>query len=150
MPIARWIPIGLALSAIGLMPGARLYAAEAMSCRMNFTLTIRAAFYQRGEGTAEVSCDNGQTRTVYLRSRGGGVNFGKSTIRGIGKFSGIVDIDDIFGSYLDANAHAGNASGAAAMTKGDVSLALSGTGRGPSLGFAFGKFTISRRKLADD
>ena len=30
------------------------------------------------------------------------------------------------------------------MTKGEVSLALSGTGRGWDLGVAFGRFTIKR------
>ena len=35
-------------------------------------------------------------------------------------------------------------SGAQAMTKGEVSLALAGTGRGWDLGISFGKFTIKR------
>jgi hypothetical protein len=35
-------------------------------------------------------------------------------------------------------------SGAQAMTKGEVSLGLAGTGRGWELGISFGKFTITR------
>ena len=46
-----------------------------------------------------------------------------------------------------AEAHAGavKSSKAQAMTKGEVSLALSGTGDGWDLGIAFGKFKISRQ-----
>ncbi len=149
----RWVrcfPIAVALVTIWLIAVEPVNAAEALNCKLHFTLTIRAAFYQRGDGSGEVICDNGQRRTVYLRSRDGGISFGKSTFSGIGKFGGVFDIDDVFGSYVDANAHAGNASGAAAMTRGDVSLALSGTGKGPSLGFAFGKFSISRHKINED
>ncbi len=51
-----------------------------------------------------------------------------------------------FGTYVAAEAHAGavKSSGAQVMTKGEVSLALSGTGRGFDLGVAFGAMTISR------
>ena len=54
-------------------------------------------------------------------------------------------IDELLGSYAAAEAHAGAVKSAKAqvMTKGEVSLALSGTGRGWDLGIAFGKLTIS-------
>ena len=57
------------------------------------------------------------------------------------------NIDEVFGSYANSEAHAGavKSSDAQAMTKGEVSLALHGKGRGWDLGVAFGKFTISRQ-----
>jgi hypothetical protein len=72
---------------------------------------------------------------------------GKSSIEdGNGKFSDVASIEELFGSYIAAEAHAGavKSSGAQVMTKGEVSLALSGTGRGFDLGIAFGRLKISR------
>jgi hypothetical protein len=53
----------------------------------------------------------------------------------------------VFGDYAQAGAEAGvvKSSQAQVMTKGDVSLALAGTGEGVNLGISAGKFTISRR-----
>ena len=55
-------------------------------------------------------------------------------------------IGEVFGTYAraEAQAGAGDAAGAQVLTKGDVSLAHSGTGRGVEIGFAFGSFTIRR------
>jgi hypothetical protein len=57
------------------------------------------------------------------------------------------DIREVLGSYATAEAHAGavRSSKAQVMTKGEVSLALAGTGRGWDLGVAFGKFVIEAR-----
>ncbi|NNC24812.1 hypothetical protein HKX41_11775, partial [Salinisphaera sp. USBA-960] len=65
---------------------------------------------------------------------------------GTGEFAGVHRISDVLGSYASAEAHAGAArsSKAQVMTKGEVSLALAGTGQGWDLGVAFGKFTLSR------
>ena len=59
----------------------------------------------------------------------------------------MASIDDLFGSYGSAMAHAGmgKATYAQVVTKGTVSLALSGTGSGVDVGFSFGKFEIERR-----
>lgn len=114
-------------------------------CDMTFTLDSWSAFYKAGDGTGVVRCDNGQQVRVRLETRGGGITFGRSKIvGGTGDFSPIADIDEIFGNYANAEAHAGMgiSSGAQVVTKGSVSLALSGTGNGVDLGFAFGRFTI--------
>jgi hypothetical protein len=119
-----------------------------VDCRMKFTMSGWSVFYKRASGTGTVTCNNGQTASVKLEARGGGITAGKSTIEdGKGEFSNVKSIDEIFGSYANSEAHAGavKSSGAQAMTKGEVSLALSGTGRGWDLGIAFGKFTISRQ-----
>lgn len=134
-----------------LLAASHAYAADpaaTVKCEMKFTLKGWSALYKRASGTGTVTCSNGQTANVKLETRGGGLTAGKSSIEnGHGEFSTVKDIEEIFGSYADAEAHAGavKSSGARAMTKGEVSLALSGTGRGWDLGVALGKFTISRQ-----
>jgi hypothetical protein len=85
---------------------------------------------------------------VRISAKGGGLSFGKSRIEnGVGEFSGVRDIRDVLGTYATAEAHAGavKSSKAQAMTKGDVSLALAGTGQGWDIGVAFGKFVLEPR-----
>ena len=55
---------------------------------------------------------------------------------------------DLLGSYAAAEAEAGavKSAEAQALTKGEVSLALAGTGSGWSLGVSGAKFTITRKK----
>jgi len=118
-----------------------------VDCTMKFTMSGWSIFYKRASGTGVVTCKNGQTAAVKLEARGGGLTAGKSSIEGgNGDFSNVKSIDEIFGSYAAAEAHAGavKSSGAQALTKGEVSLALTGTGRGWDLGISFGKFTIKR------
>ena len=134
-----------------LVAASHAYAADpaaTVKCEMKFTLKGWSALYKRASGTGTVTCSNGQTANVKLETRGGGLTSGKSSIEnGHGEFSTVKDIEEIFGSYADAEAHAGavKSSGARAMTKGEVSLALSGTGRGWDLGVALGKFSITRQ-----
>lgn len=116
-------------------------------CEMSFRLSGWSAFYKQMNGEGTVRCDNGQSMRVTLSARGGGLTFGKSTIEnGRGEFSGVRDIGEVLGSYASAEAHAGavKSTRAQVVTKGEVSLALSGTGRGWDLGVAFGSFTIER------
>ncbi len=123
-------------------------AAGNVDCTLRFNMAGWSLFYKTASGTGTVTCDNGQSRAVRLSAKGGGITVGKSRIvNGIGEFSGVRGIDEVFGSYAAAEAHAGAArsSKAQAMTKGEVSLALAGTGEGWDLGIAFGKFTISPR-----
>jgi hypothetical protein len=122
-------------------------SAAEIDCEMKFTMKGWSAFYKRASGTGTITCNNGQSIPVRLEARGGGLTAGKSSIEnGKGEFSGIKSVDELFGSYVAAEAHAGavKSSVARVMTKGEVSLALSGTGRGWDLGIAFGKFTIKR------
>jgi hypothetical protein len=117
-------------------------------CEMKFQIKGWSAFYKTAKGEGTVSCDNGEKASVSIRTTGGGLTFGKSEIvDGTGRFSDVRNIGEVFGSYASGEAHAGavKSSAATAMTKGEVSLALAGTGRGFDVGFAFGKFTIERR-----
>ncbi|RYD14195.1 MAG: hypothetical protein EOP90_14430 [Lysobacteraceae bacterium] len=123
-------------------------AAKELDCTMRFSLAGWSAFYKTASGEGTVRCSNGQTMKVRIETRGGGFTFGKSEIKdGIGRFSEVYDIEQVLGAYASAGAHAGavNSAEAQALTKGPVSLALSGKGSGWDLGVAFGKFTISRR-----
>ena len=84
---------------------------------------------------------------MTLRAKGGGLTAGKiNIIDGVGEISEVPDIDQVFGTYAsaEASAGAGNAAAAQVLTKGPVSIALSGTGQGMDLGLSFGKFVIEK------
>ena len=136
--VGAWVGLAVALA------GTPAFALTA--CEMKFDLDGWSAFYQASSGTGVVECDNGQRAHVRLEGRGGGITFGRSQIvDGKGHFSPLADIEEIYGNYGNAEAHAGFgvSSKAQVVTKGSVSLTLSGTGNGVDLGFAFGRFTIS-------
>jgi len=117
-------------------------------CRMTFNLKGWSAFYKTSKGDGTITCSNGQSMKVRIRAKGGGITFGKSEIiGGTGKFSDARSIGELLGSYVQSEAHAGagKSADAQALTKGEVSLALAGTGRGVDIGFAFGKFTIEKQ-----
>ena len=122
-------------------------AAGPVDCALRFNLSGWSIFYKTASGTGTVTCSNGQRAAVTIKSKGGGLTVGKSRITGgRGEFSGVRDINDVFGTYASAEAHAGasRSSKAQVMTKGNVSLAMAGKGEGWDLGVAFGKFVISR------
>lgn len=122
--------------------------AQEVDCKLSFEMAGWSVFYKTASGTGVVSCDNGQRLAVKVTSKGGGLSFGKSRIEnGTGEFSGISDIREVLGTYVSAEAHAGavKSSKAQVVTKGEVSLALAGTGRGWDLGVAFGKFVLEAR-----
>ena len=121
--------------------------AQQYDCQMRFEMSGWSAFFKTASGHGTVTCNNGQRMSVRLSAKGGGVTFGRSSIEdGRGEFSGVRDINEILGSYVSAEAHAGAVRSVKGqvVTKGEVSLALSGTGRGWDLGVAFGRFTIER------
>src|SRR5262245_35083151 len=110
-------------------PGARADT----HCDMTFHLEGWSVFYKTAHGGGRVTCDNGQSARIVIRTRGGGVTFGRSKIvDGAGHFSPIASISEIFGDYANAEAHAGagESSDAQVVTKGDVSLSLKGKGHG--------------------
>ena len=123
-------------------------AAGSIDCELHFSMSGWSAFYKHSTGTGTVTCDNGKSMKVKISAKGGGITFGKSSIEnGLGKFTEVYAIEDIIGGYAAAEAHAGANKSASArvVTKGPISLALSGKGRGWDLGVAFGNFIISRR-----
>lgn len=140
--------VALSLSSLGLACTSGAHAAETMTCRMSFTLSGWSAIYQTADGRGLVTCSNGKTMRVKVSAKGAGLSVGKYKLdNGHGKFSGITSIDEVLGTYATASAHAGvvNSSHAAAMTKGPVSLALTGTGKGWDIGAGFSGFTIRKQ-----
>jgi hypothetical protein len=138
------LTLAAALVALPAVPA----AAATTVCEMKYTLKGWSAFYKVAKGRGTITCDNGQKADVTLEAKGGGLTAGRSEIRdGLGKFNEVADISELFGTYVAAGATAGavKSAGATAMTKGEVSLALSGKGSGFELGVAFGKFIISKK-----
>ena len=142
------IAAALAIGLVSLAPGASAAndsSAGAMDCHMTFTLSGWSAVYKTATGSGTVTCDNGQSMPVTLSAKGGGLSFGKYKLEdGHGAFTDVTNIDQVLGTYARATAHAGAAKSAHAsvMTKGDISLAISGHGTGWNIGVGFSGFTI--------
>jgi len=122
-------------------------AAATVDCYMKFNLKGWSVFYKTAEGSGRVTCNNGEKANVKIKVTGGGLTFGKMDIRdGNGTFSEVIHINEIFGPYVAAEVHAGAVKSAQASvyTKGEISLALTGTGRGVNIGIDFGKLVISK------
>jgi len=142
-PIARIALAGL----LGLVAVPAAQAADTR-CKLRFTMSGWSVFYKTASGTGNIYCDNGSSMAVRITSKGGGLSFGKSRIEnGVGEFSAVSSIGELPGTYVAAEAHAGavRSSKAQVVTKGEVSLALAGTGKGWDLGVAFGNFVIEPR-----
>ncbi len=118
-------------------------------CTLSYDMAGGGVFYKHSTGDGVIRCDNGQTLKVAIEAKGGGLTFGHSEIKdGIGKFSPVNDVHDLIGGYAtaEANAGAGAASKAQVVTKGSISLALTGKGTGHTLGVSFGSFILTARK----
>ena len=116
-------------------------------CDMTYSLKGWSAVYKTAKGEGNITCTNGETAQVAISVKGGGLTFGKTEIfNGKAEISGVRSIDDIFGSYAGMAAHAGvvKAGAVEVMTKGNVSLALAGTGEGVDVGIDFSDFKISK------
>jgi hypothetical protein len=140
-------PHRVALLCAGLLAAVSTpaFAGGPITCKLSFNLAGWSIFYKTATGTGVVTCDNGQSLSVHIRAKGGGLTVGKSQIEnGSGGFSGVYTINDVLGTYASSEAHVGvsRSAKAMAMTKGSVSLALAGKGKGWDLGIAFGKFVI--------
>ena len=123
--------------------------AGSTKCLLTFDLHEWAALYESATGTGKITCDNGQSASVTIRSKGGGLSVGKFTIKdGRGSFTDVSSIDEVFGKYLatERDAAAAKAADAWVMTKDKVSLALAGTGTGWELGISVDEFIVEKQK----
>jgi hypothetical protein len=122
------------------------YSPATTECTMVYNLSGWSLLVKRQTGEGTIRCSNGQRAEVKLEQTAIGLTAGKGNITG-GKaeFSAVKNIKELFGSYAVAEAHAGasDSGQAAVLTKGEVSLTLSGTGKGVELGAAVGGFTIT-------
>ena len=120
-------------------------SADMIKCELTYDLKGWSVFYKHAKGAGHITCSNGQEADVRIVTHGGGISFGThEVIDGRGSFSAVRDINELYGGYAEATAHAGAGSSvdARAMMKGNVNLSLSGTGQGVNVGFAFGRFSI--------
>jgi hypothetical protein len=118
-----------------------------LDCKLTFSLKGWSAIYKHADGNGRVTCANGRSMPVHIRIRGGGLTAGKWRINdGQGKFTDVSKMDDVLGDYAAASAEIGAVKSGTAqvLSKGTVSLALSGVGQGINLGISGSKFTISR------
>ena len=142
-----WRAISL-LTLAACLPAPAAYAG-ATKCLLTFDLHEWAALYESATGTGKITCDNGQSAAVTIRSKGGGLSVGKFTIKdGRGSFTDVSSIDEVFGKYLATERAAGASKAADAwvMIKDKVSLALAGTGKGWELGSSVDEFVIEKQK----
>jgi hypothetical protein len=142
----RYLPALFAIPALLAACSVAAAADANLKCTMTFTLKGWSALYQTASGSGTIHCSNGETLHVKLSAKGGGLTVGKSVETGHGEFSDVESVNELLGAYAAAQAHAGAVKSAQAqvMTKGEVSLALSGKGRGWELGIAFGELKIER------
>jgi hypothetical protein len=119
-------------------------AAAPIKCHLTFSMSGWSAIYQHAEGRGRVSCDNGQHSSVSISVHGGGLTAGKFHVTGHGDITNVYSIREVYGSYAQAGASAGAGSSGTAqvLTKGNTSMALSGTGEGIDLGVAVDAFKI--------
>jgi hypothetical protein len=143
----RFLAIALSMITCVLLAGPAA-ATQLAKCKISYDLESWSVFYKTSKGTGRITCTNGQSANVGLSARGGGVTFGTfEVIGGKGTFSGVRDIANLYGTYVEATAHAGagGSTDARVMVKGEASLFLAGKGQGVNLGIAFGGFTIQPR-----
>ncbi|MCC7135327.1 MAG: hypothetical protein WAT53_07975 [Nitrosomonas sp.] len=116
-----------------------------ISCSMNYKLSGWSFVVKHYDGTGNVTCSNGQRAQVKLTSRSIGFTIGQSDIEGVGYFSELKDISEIYGVFIALEGHIGavKSGHGQVMTRGMVSLAISGAGRGFDIGVTLGGLDIS-------
>ncbi|MBN7138616.1 hypothetical protein A7A76_05745 [Lysobacter enzymogenes] len=148
MRIAGIAALAFALAGANAVQPASAAGAET-KCHMTFDTSGWAVIYKHINGKGRITCDNGQSANVAIHIRGAGLTAGKYSIEnGKGEFTKLKSVSEVYGTYVTAGANAGvvKSGEALAMTKGQVSLAVSGTGRGFNLGVDVSGFEIVKAK----
>lgn len=142
----QYVPIIITACGCLLLPG-QAVAGPLTSCTMTYTLSGFSFIYKQYDGIGNISCSNGQRAQVGLASKSIGFTIGKSEIQGTGVFSDVKNLNEIYGNYVALEGHAGATKSVDAqiLTRGEISLALSGNGRGLDVGVTLGALTISPR-----
>ncbi|MDD4915206.1 MAG: hypothetical protein PHW13_09265 [Methylococcales bacterium] len=138
-------PAILSILLIGLAWISPASATPMTSCTMTYTMSGFSFVYKQYDGTGNISCSNGQHAVVGLSSKSIGFTIGKSEIDGTGTFSEVKNINEIYGDYVSLDAHAGvtKSVDGEVLTCGEISLVLSGVGRGVDIGVSLGALSIS-------
>ncbi|WP_347987831.1 hypothetical protein [Methylomonas sp. AM2-LC] len=135
----------LSVFGLGLVWASPSLADAMTSCTMTYKLSGFSLAYKQYDGTGNVRCSNGQQAQVILASKSIGFTIGKSEIEGTGVFSDVKNLNEIYGSFLALEGHAGATTSVdgQVLTRGEISLVLSGKGRGIDIGVSLGALTIS-------
>ena len=132
-----------------LVAGPCLAGTADLACKLQYRVKGWSALVKVADGTGTVTCSDGSTKAVTIKLRSIGATVGKSQIdNGVGKFTDVLSIDDVLGTYAQSEVHGGVGKSASAqvLTKGTVSLALAGAGEGIDLGVTVGELTIAPAK----
>ncbi len=137
----------LALTVAGAFSSAPARAETFTSCTMTYKMSGWSLVYKQYDGIGNISCSNGQRAQVALASKSIGFTIGKSEIEGTGVFSEVKNLNEIYGNFVALEGHAGATKSVdgQVLTRGEISLALSGKGRGIDIGVTLGALTISPR-----
>lgn len=74
-----------------------LHAAE---CKITFKIKIHAELQETGKGTGTITCDNGETTPVVIKTAGSWIAVHKSRwVEGEGTFSKVDELQKLFGAY---------------------------------------------------
>ena len=153
MTDTHWITKSLALAAAtGLLLGATSVSARSVDpkltrCEMTYSLKGWSLALKVQEGRGRIVCDNGQRANVKLSASAIGFTIGRSEIHGgTATFTPVPRLQDLLGDYvkLEAHAGAGRSVETSVLSKGEVSMALGGSGNGVDAGAAIGTFSIER------
>ena len=136
------------LTALAIINPAPAQASQDMtSCTMTYRMNGWSFVYKQYDGVGYISCSNGQRAQVGLASKSIGFTIGKSEIEGTGVFSDVRNLNEIYGHYAALEGHAGvtKSFDGQILTSGEISLVLSGKGRGVDIGVTLGALTVSPR-----
>ncbi len=136
-------------SLLAVAAGQSMAGTADLDCKLQYRVKGWSALVKVANGSGTVTCSDGTTKAVTIKLRSIGATVGKSQIdNGVGKFTDVLSIDDVVGTYAQTEVHAGvlKSGSAQVLTKGTVSLALAGGGEGIDLGVTVGEMTISAAK----
>jgi hypothetical protein len=141
------ILLAVVVAGISVLPASSLAAPAFTSCTMTYKLSGWSFVYKQYDGIGNISCSNGQRAQVKLASKSIGFTIGKSEIEGTGVFSEVRNLNEIYGNFAAFEGHAGATKSidGQILTRGEISLALSGNGRGIDIGITLGALNISPR-----
>jgi len=124
-------------------------ADENIECQISFSSNEWSAAYARMVGQGLVSCDDGSSMPVWLWAKGGGITAGMWKITdGKGKFHNVRKIEDVLGEYISVSGDIGVSRAATArlLSKGKITLSLTGKGEGFDLGIAINEVKITSKR----
>lgn len=75
-------------------------AQSLLECKITFKIKIHAELQETGKGTGAITCDNGETTPVVIKTAGSWIAVHKSRwVEGEGTFSKVDDLQKLFGGY---------------------------------------------------